>query len=322
MRRTVPPDLGAAPGLDAWGSTDMKQGAVILRIGAVQPLRVKGARTESLRKEAAMPRRFLMKLKLLTVLALAAAGIAFAEEAANDTKPDTPEAGAPKSEEAPQGAAQSPAPDISAPVPEQSAAPAPEAPAAVKSPEPVPKSVLPSAPRPVIESGLASVYSSDLEGRLTASGAPYDSQQLTAAHRTLPLGSQIRVTDVALGRSVVVTVNDRWGGGPGQVVNLSRRAADELGMRGSGQRKVDIALETLGEGRRAPAAPGYAANAPQLLPERIEATSTDSAARVRSCQNEANILGLQDMLREVHVRNCLGRKSRDGAAQTQVKAKR
>jgi rare lipoprotein A len=263
-----------------------------------------------------------MKLKLLTVLALAAAGIAFAEEAANDTKPETPVAGAPKSEEPPQGAAQSPAPDIAAPVPEQSAAPAPEAPAAVKSPEPAPKPVLPSAPRPVIESGLASVYSSDLEGRLTASGAPYDSQQLTAAHRTLPLGSQIRVTDVALGRSVVVTVNDRWGGGPGQVVNLSRRAADELGMRGSGQRKVDITLETLGEGRRAPAAPGYTAKAPQLLPERIEATSTDSAARVRSCQNEANILGLQDMLREVHVRNCLGRKSRDGAAQTQVKAKR
>ena len=130
------------------------------------------------------------------------------------------------------------------------------------------------------------------------------------------------MTDAASGRSVSVTVNGRWGGGPGQVVNLSRRAADELGMRGSGQRKVDITLETLGEGRRAPAAPGYTAKAPQLLPERIEATSTDSAARVRSCQNEANILGLQDMLREVHVRNCLGRKSRDGAAQTQVKAKR
>ena len=54
--------------------------------------------------------------------------------------------------------------------------------------------------------------------------------RLTAAHRTVPLGTRLRVSDPASGRSVTVLVNDRWGGGPGRVVNLSRRAADELGM--------------------------------------------------------------------------------------------
>ena len=196
--------------------------------------------------------------------AISTAPIALAEEASNDPKPEAPAAAAPSDTAAP-GDAQVPAENAGTPAAEQSAAPAAEMPAVSTQKEPPPKPGPAPAAKEVIESGLASVYSSDLEGRPTASGAPYDSQQLTAAHRSLPLGSQIRVTDAASGRSVKVTVNDRWGGGPGQVVNLSRRAADELGMRGSGQRKVDITLETLGEGRRAPAAPGYTAKAPQLL---------------------------------------------------------
>ena len=90
---------------------------------------------------------------------------------------------------------------------------------------------------PAVESGIASVYASELEGNLTASGERYDSQKLTAAHRTLPFGSRIRVVDPAAGKTVSVVVNDRWTGAPGQIVNLSRRAADVLGMQSVGQRQ-------------------------------------------------------------------------------------
>lgn len=158
-----------------------------------------------------------------------------------------------------------------------------------------------------VETGLASVYAEDLEGRPTASGAPYDSQKLTAAHRTLPLGSRIKVVDVVSGRSVSVTVNDRWGGGAGQIVNLSRRAADELGLRGVGQRKVEITVETLGDGRREARAASATA---VLLPERIEPVPGERGGRTRVCANEADILGLRDALWESHVRSCLGRKSK------------
>ena len=69
---------------------------------------------------------------------------------------------------------------------------------------------------PAAETGIASVYSDDLEGELTASGQRYDGDRLTAAHRTLPLGTRLKVTDPATGTTVRVVVNDRWGGGPGR----------------------------------------------------------------------------------------------------------
>lgn len=167
--------------------------------------------------------------------------------------------------------------------------------------------------RSATEKGIASVYATELEGRPTASGALYDSQKLTAAHRSLPFGSRIRVTDVASAKSVTVTVNDRWSGGPGQIVNLSRRAADELGLRGNAQRQVAVTVETLGDGRRQAAAAGSAL---LLLPDRIEAAPTDRSGRTRVCANEADILGLREALWESHVRNCLGRKAKTGAAET------
>jgi rare lipoprotein A len=169
------------------------------------------------------------------------------------------------------------------------------------------------------ESGVASVYASDLEGNLTASGERYDSQKLTAAHRSLPFGSRISVTDAAFGKTVTVVVNDRWAGGPGQIINLSRRAADVLGMQGPTQREVEIRVESLGDGRRQ--TPQSGGLTPQLLPVRVEATSNTPGSRARSCTNEAEILGLRDVLLEIHVHNCLGRKPKDTTASNQVKTK-
>src|SRR5437773_2544186 len=60
-----------------------------------------------------------------------------------------------------------------------------------------------------VQQGLASVYSDNLDGKRTASGERYDRRGLTAAHRTLPLGAELRVTNLGNGKSVRVRVNDR-----------------------------------------------------------------------------------------------------------------
>jgi rare lipoprotein A len=88
-----------------------------------------------------------------------------------------------------------------------------------------------AAPSPPAQNGLASVYSEQLNGKKTASGESYDSSALTAAHRTLPLGAEIRVTNLDNGRSVRVRVNDRGPHVEGRIVDLSSRAAAALGIR-------------------------------------------------------------------------------------------
>jgi rare lipoprotein A len=164
---------------------------------------------------------------------------------------------------------------------------------------------------PAPESGIASVYSDDLEGKLTASGQRYDGNRLTAAHRTLPLGTRIRVTDPATGTSVRVVVNDRWGGGPGRVVNLSRRAAEEIGLGSYGQLTVRLEVEKLGDGSVDPPEDEPVFREP-LVP-RIESTSNDPTGRTQRCENEAEILGLRDQWRENHIRICLARQPKKPA---------
>jgi rare lipoprotein A len=88
---------------------------------------------------------------------------------------------------------------------------------------------------------LASVYSEQLNGKKTASGERYDSSALTAAHRTLPLGAEIRVTNLDNGRSVRVRVNDRGPHVQGRIVDLSSRAAAALGI-GTGVARVRLEI--------------------------------------------------------------------------------
>ena len=168
----------------------------------------------------------------------------------------------------------------------------------------------PATAGPAAETGIASVYSSDLEDQLTASGQRYDGSRLTAAHRTLPLGTRIRVTDPASGRAVTVRINDRWGGGPGRVVNLSRRAAEELGIGSFGQLTVQIEVERLGDGQIEP--PEDKAVPREPLAPRLEGTTNDPGSRTQRCENEADILGLRDQWRAVHLKTCLARKPGGG----------
>jgi rare lipoprotein A len=92
--------------------------------------------------------------------------------------------------------------------------------------------------------GMASWYGYDGSGNKTASGERYNPEGLTAAHRTLPLGTKIRVTNTRNGRSVVVRINDRGPYIRGRIVDLSAGAARILGMIRSGVAPVN--LEVLG----------------------------------------------------------------------------
>lgn len=91
-----------------------------------------------------------------------------------------------------------------------------------------------------VGAGMASWYGNELAGHRTASGERFDPSDLTAAHRTLPLGSKVRVT--YHGESVVVRINDRGPFARGRVIDLSRAAAEEIGLRRAGSGKVTLAV--------------------------------------------------------------------------------
>lgn len=88
--------------------------------------------------------------------------------------------------------------------------------------------------------GMASWYGRQFHGRQTASGQTYDMNAPTAAHRTLPLGTQVRVTNLANHRSVVLTINDRGPFARGRIIDVSRRAAERLGFRRAGTARVRV----------------------------------------------------------------------------------
>jgi rare lipoprotein A len=87
--------------------------------------------------------------------------------------------------------------------------------------------------------GIASYYSS---GTRTASGARFNPGGMTAAHRTLPFGTRVLVTSAATGRSVTVTINDRGPFVKGRIIDLSRGAAQALGITGSGLARVSVSV--------------------------------------------------------------------------------
>ena len=87
--------------------------------------------------------------------------------------------------------------------------------------------------------GRASWYGPGFHGNLTANGETYDQHAMTAAHKTLPFGTRLRVTNTANGRSVVVRINDRGPFVAGRDLDLSRAAADALGFAGVATVRVE-----------------------------------------------------------------------------------
>jgi len=95
------------------------------------------------------------------------------------------------------------------------------------------------------EKGIASWYGTKFHGRRTSSGEPYDMFKMTAAHKTLPLPSYVRVTNLDNGKSVVVRVNDRGPFKPGRIIDLSYAAAHKLDMHQQGTARVEVvAIDT------------------------------------------------------------------------------
>jgi rare lipoprotein A len=87
-----------------------------------------------------------------------------------------------------------------------------------------------AAASPSTEEGLASVYGEQFNGKSTASGERYDGGKLTAAHRTLPLGTELKVTNLNNGKTVRVRINDRGPHVQGRIIDLSSSAAAALGL--------------------------------------------------------------------------------------------
>jgi len=93
------------------------------------------------------------------------------------------------------------------------------------------------------EEGVANFYSDKFQGKKTSSGEVYDKDGLTASHKKLPYGTKVKVTNVENGKSVVVTINDRMKSSNPAVIDLTRRAAEELGFAKAGKAKVKLEVE-------------------------------------------------------------------------------
>jgi rare lipoprotein A len=90
------------------------------------------------------------------------------------------------------------------------------------------------------ETGVASWYGPKFHGRKTASGEKYNQNAMTAAHKTLPFGTKVRVKNVKNDKSVIVRINDRGPFAKGRIIDVSRAAAKKLDMINSGTAKVNI----------------------------------------------------------------------------------
>ena len=93
------------------------------------------------------------------------------------------------------------------------------------------------------ESGIASWYGEQFHGKYTANGEIFDLNQMTAAHRTLPMPTVVRVTNLENGRTIEVRVNDRGPYARGRILDLSRRAAQLLGFESQGTAKVRVQID-------------------------------------------------------------------------------
>jgi rare lipoprotein A len=96
------------------------------------------------------------------------------------------------------------------------------------------------APRPSL--GVASWYGPGFHGRLTANGERYNMNELTAAHRSLPFGTKVKVTNKSNGKSVVVRINDRGPYIGKRVIDLSKAAAQRIGMVDAGIMTVELEI--------------------------------------------------------------------------------
>lgn len=134
------------------------------------------------------------------------------------------------------------------------------------------------------ERGMASWYGTKFHGKRTSSGEPYDLYGMTAAHKTLPLPTYVKVTNLQNGRSVTVKVNDRGPFHDDRIIDLSYTAAAKLGILGNGTGKVEVrAIDTESGDTMQLASASPAATAAQALYLQVGAFSSEhNAERLRN----------------------------------------
>ena len=131
------------------------------------------------------------------------------------------------------------------------------------------------------EQGIASWYGTKFHGKRTSSGEPYDMFAMSAAHKTLPLPTYARVTNLANGRSVVVKINDRGPFHPNRIIDLSYAAAARLEMHEQGTAVVEVQALDPNEATALNGAAGSAAPQPSLWLQVGAFGSRDNAERLR-----------------------------------------
>lgn len=112
------------------------------------------------------------------------------------------------------------------------------------------------APRPgdyaLVEEGIASYYADEFNGRTTSNGERYDMHQMTAAHRTLPFNTRVRVTNKNTGQSIVVRINDRGPFKDDRIIDLSLAGAKALSLISTGTAPVRLEVIEAGDSTTAP----------------------------------------------------------------------
>lgn len=106
-------------------------------------------------------------------------------------------------------------------------------------------SIVFSCSRPAVQQGVASYYADKFNGRKTASGATFRNGRRTAAHKTLPFGTRVTVTNLKNGRKVKVRINDRGPFVGGRIIDLSKKAARKIGMVRDGVTDVKLSYRPL-----------------------------------------------------------------------------
>ena len=100
-----------------------------------------------------------------------------------------------------------------------------------------------------VQTGKASFYADKFEGVHTASGEKYKHNKFTGAHKTLPFGTKVRVTNLANNKSVEVIINDRGPYVEGRIIDLSKAAAEQLGFINNGLADVKLEVVDPGDGK-------------------------------------------------------------------------
>jgi len=173
-----------------------------------------------------------------------------------------------------------------------------------------------------VERGLASWYGPGFHAERTSSGEPYNMYSMTAAHKTLPIPSYVRVTHLGNGRSVVVRVNDRGPFVGNRIIDLSYTAAYKLGMIGSGTAPVEIRVLQPGDSSSArttaaapPAAPAATpASTPTSAPS-LDTPSLGISSRflqTGSFGSRTNAEAMTRRLAQSGIRNAVIREARIG----------